>query len=301
MAIEHVSSDFPYTSHYVNVLGSNIHYIEEGEGDPILLLHGMPASSYVWRNIIPHLSTLGRCIAPDLIGMGKSDKPDIEYTIFDHIRYMTQFIEVLQLKHITLVLHGWGSLIGLFYAMQHEKNCKGLIFYESYLCSLNGNDISLPFYEQLHMLDENHYDVVEQGARFVNDMMLQSTLRLLTPEELAHYREPFLEKGSGKPLYQYLKEIPRGKEKTKVNELIADYSTWLTTSTLPKLLLYAVPGFITTITMIMWAKEHLPSLEVADIGEALHYAQETNPSVMGETMSVWLQGIEQQEEKQEKK
>jgi hypothetical protein len=107
------------------------------------------------------------------------------------------------------------------------------------------------------------------------------------------YREPFLQNGTGKPLYQYLKEMPGG-EGSKVNEIIADYSKRLTQSTLPKLLLYSLPGFVTTIGTAMWAKDHLSHLEIVDIGEELHYAQESNPESMGENISIWMQGLEQQ-------
>ena len=100
-----ISAAFPFESEYVDVLGSRMHYVEEGSGDPILFLHGQPTSSYLWRNIIPHVTDLGRCIAPDLIGFGKSDKPDIEYRFFDHARYLTEFIDVLGIENITLVLH----------------------------------------------------------------------------------------------------------------------------------------------------------------------------------------------------
>lgn len=101
-------TEFPFQSKFIEVLGSKIHYVDEGEGDPILLLHGIPTSNYLWRNVIPHLSSLGRCIAPDLIGLGKSDKPDIEYSIKDHIHYIDEFIHALQLKKIVYVLHGGG-------------------------------------------------------------------------------------------------------------------------------------------------------------------------------------------------
>ena len=125
---------------FVEVLGSKMHYLEAGEGEPILFLHGIPMSSYLWRNIIPHLAPLGRCIAPDLIGFGQSAKPDIAYTVRDHIKYIETFIETLGLKHITLVMHGWIS--GWFdYAMRHEANCKGLVFYEAF-CEANACDDS---------------------------------------------------------------------------------------------------------------------------------------------------------------
>src|ERR1700678_3022884 len=112
-----ISADFPYESQYADVYGAKMHYISQGSGNPILFLHGIPASCYVWRNVIPHLTSLGRCITPDLIGMGKSDKPDIEYSVFDQIKYIEKFIETLNLKNITLVMHGWGSVIGFDYAM----------------------------------------------------------------------------------------------------------------------------------------------------------------------------------------
>ena len=114
-------------------LGSKLHYIEQGSGDPILFLHGNPESSYIWRNIIPHLSPLGRCVAPDLIGFGKSDKPDIEYRVFDHIKYVEELIRALELKNITFVIHDWGSAIGSHYAMGNPGNVKGLAMMEAHL------------------------------------------------------------------------------------------------------------------------------------------------------------------------
>lgn len=296
MTNERISEKLTYPSKFVEVYGSKMHFIESGEGNPILFLHGIPTSSYVWRNIIPHLSTLGRCIAPDLIGFGKSDKPNIEYTIFDHIKYIDKFIETLQLKKITLVMHGWGSLIGFDYAMRNEKNCAGLVFYEAFLRSLNGDDISLPYQEQLLEFrhQENALDFVSNGAAsFIDKIIPQHIMRQLSDEEMRHYREPFLSKGAEKPLVQYLNELPSGNGKSKVDQLIADYSKKLTKSKLPKLMLYSVPGFITTIATIMWAKEHIPNLEIVDIGEELHLGQESYPQLIGETISVWLQGVEQ--------
>jgi len=295
MTNDRIADEFPYEPHTVEINGSKIHYIEKGEGDPILFLHGVPTSSYLWRNVIPHLSSLGRCIAPDLIGFGKSDKPDIEYSIFEHIKYIEKFIEELKLTRITFVLHGWGSVIGFDYAMRHEKNCKGLVFYESYLRPFTGADRSLPY--QVQLLDlksqEDQYDIIKNGIPFIETILAQASLCKLTKKELATYCEPFLQEGTGKPLYQHLQEIPHTKE-SAVNQLITNYSARLSQSQLPKLLLYSVPGFMTLIASVVWAKENFPHLEVADLGEALHFAQEVNPGLMGETISIWLQGIEQQ-------
>src|SRR5215475_1350360 len=128
-----ISADFHYTSHYIEVHGSRIHYVDEGSGDPILFLHGNPTSSYLWRNVIPHVTSWARCIAPDLIGMGKSDKPDIEYRFFDHAEYLEAFIDEMGLWNITLVVHDWGSALGFHFAMRHESIVKGLAFMEAIL------------------------------------------------------------------------------------------------------------------------------------------------------------------------
>jgi pimeloyl-ACP methyl ester carboxylesterase len=119
MTTTDISAAFPFESKYVDVLGSKMHYIDEGSGDPILFLHGQPTSSYLWRNVIPHVTDLGRCVAPDLIGFGKSDKPDVEYRFFDHAKYVFGFIEALGLEQVTLVVHDWGAGLGLYYAREH--------------------------------------------------------------------------------------------------------------------------------------------------------------------------------------
>ena len=131
MTEQQISAAFPFQSHYAEVLGSRMHYVEEGSGDPVLFLHGNPTSSYLWRNVIPHVSPLARCIAPDLIGFGRSDKPDIDYRFFDHARYVDAFIEALGLRNITLVVHDWGSALGFHYARRHESNVRGIAFMEA--------------------------------------------------------------------------------------------------------------------------------------------------------------------------
>jgi haloalkane dehalogenase len=292
---ERISEQVNLPSKFIDVFGSKMHYLEAGEGDPILFLHGIPTSSYLWRNIMPYLAELGHCIAPDLIGFGKSGKPDIEYSITDHIKYIEEFINKLKLKHITVIMHGWGSVIGFDYATRHENNCAGLVFYEAFMRSVNGDDLSLPYQEQLVTLqdDENAYDLSVNGASFVDHIIPQAIMRSLSSREMEIYREPFTAQGSGKPIRQYLKELPNGSSHSKADAIIAAYSKKLTTSQLPKLMLYSVPGFITTIATAMWAKDNIPNLEIIDIGEELHLAQESYPKLIAETISVWLQGVEQ--------
>ncbi|MEH6650596.1 MAG: alpha/beta fold hydrolase [Motiliproteus sp.] len=128
-----ISPDFPFESRFISVSGSNIHYVEQGTGDPVLLVHASPTSSYLWRNVIPYVSDNKRAVALDLIGMGKSDKPDISYTFGDHYDYMEGFIDRLQLKNITLVLHDWGAALGFEYARRHPENVNGIVFMEGLL------------------------------------------------------------------------------------------------------------------------------------------------------------------------
>ena len=134
---QEISSDFPYESKFVEVFGSKMHYIEEYKNDTdpnqttFLFLHGNPTSNYLWRNIVPYVEGQGRAIAPDLIGMGKSDKPKIEYTFKDHIKYLDEFIRQMETDSIILVLHDWGSALGFHYAYRNQDKIKGIVFMEA--------------------------------------------------------------------------------------------------------------------------------------------------------------------------
>lgn len=281
-------------SHFVSVLGSKMQYREAGNGDPILFLHGMPTSSYVWRRIIPVLAPNARCIAPDLIGMGQSDKPDIEYRVFDHIQYIDAFINTLKLKNITLVLHGWGSVIGLDYARRHETNIKGIAFYESHLQPVtHWNQLSLPMQQFTTLLNRQgtSYRAIIKQNYFIEKLLPRSVIRELTEEEMAHYRAPFPTPDSRKPLWQYLKDLPIGKGPADVVTLISEYSNWLQKTNVPKLLLYAIPGFMTSMENVQWARQHLSNLELAGIDDALHLAQESVPDVFSDALMKWHQKL----------
>lgn len=288
--LNEISSEFPFESKYIDLLGSQLHYVEEGEGDPILFLHGVPTSSYLWRNIIPQLSDKARCIAVDLIGFGKSGKPDIEYTIQDHIQYIEAFIDKLQLKNITLVLHAWGSVIGFDIAMRHPEKFKAIAFLESHIRPPTTRDmISLPVQELAMVLssDDAGYDVIMNSNYYVNKVLPGGVLRTLSEDEMKNYREPFDAPGSCQPIWQFLQELPLGDEQTSAVPIIEAYSQKLQESDLPKLMMYGIPGFLTTIDTVIWARDHFPNLELVDIGDALHYAQESNPEVIGSALREW--------------
>jgi len=289
-----ISPDFPYESYYLEVEGSKLHYIEMGEGNPILFLHGNPTSSYLWRNIIPHVTPLGRCIALDLIGMGKSDKPDIEYRFFDHVKYVEGFIRAMELQDITLVLTDWGSALGFHYASRHDDNVKGMAFMEAILKPVASweemDEGSRQMFQALRTPGLG-WDLVVNQNIFVEQALPGSIVRPLTEAEMTHYREPFTDPASRKPIWRWPNEIPIAGEPADVVEAVEAYNRWLKTTELPKLLLYATQGAVTTASEVEWCKQHLKNLTVADVGQGIHYLQEDNPHRIGSELASWYQTL----------
>ena len=221
-----ISTEFPFRSNF-EVHGSKIHYIDEGKGEPILFLHGNPTSSYLWRNIIPHLTDKARCIAPDLIGMGKSDKPDIEYRFFDHAKYVEGFIEKMKLKDITLVVHDWGSGLGFHYAMRNEDKIRGIAFMESILFPLESWDMfpteSRKIFQSFRTPDVG-WDMIVNQNLFIEEILRKQIVRRLTEEEMTHYREPFRKPEYRKPVWRWPNEIPiEGKPEDVTVNIIRNF------------------------------------------------------------------------------
>ncbi len=223
------TEDFLFTSKYVNVHGSRMHYIEAGtQGPTVLFIHGLPTWSYLWRNIIPGVSQHARCFALDLIGLGRSDKPDLTYSLADHIRYVEGFIEALGLKEVVLVMHAWGSTIGFDVASRQEKNIRGLAFLEAHLRPPQSWDmVSLPVQEisSVLALEDGGYDQVMHKNLFIEKILPRGIMRRLTEKEKMYYEEPFTQPGSCLPLWQYLQEIPVFQnDKKEILDRMADYS-----------------------------------------------------------------------------
>jgi len=288
-----IPTEFPFESKFIAVDGSKIHYVEQGSGNPILFLHGMATSNYIWRNIIPALSPYGRCIAPDLIGMGKSDKPKIAYRVFDYIKYLEGFIQALDLRNITLVLHGWSSLAGFDYARNHENNIKALAFVESYIRLLNMEMLTMPAQELFSLLKHPQYGykAIIEDNYILTKVLPAIILRKLSPMELEHYTSAFPTTESRKLLWQYIQDLPIEEGPADVKELVSQNSAWLQKTNLPKLLLYAIPGFITPMSNVDWASKHLTYLTVKDLGEAYHCPQETNPFAFREALLEWYKQL----------
>ena len=278
---------------YETISGAKMHYLEAGDNSlpTLVLIHGMPTSSYLWRRVIPLLEQDCHCVAPDLMGMGRSDKPNIDYRIFEHIDYFERFIEQKGLKDIILVLHGWGSVVGFEYARRHPENVRGLIFYEAHIRPVTEwNMLSLPVQQFAALLTRQgaSYRAVMKQNYLVEKLLPQGMMQKLTPAEMDAYRQPFKTIESRKPLWQYIQDLPLGKGPDDVIELIDTYSTWLQQANIAKLMLYAVPGFITTIETVAWAQEKLHNLTLVALDDALHFAQETMPQEFAEAISKWL-------------
>lgn len=297
IAEPNISPDYPYKSHYLDVFGSKMHYIDEGSGETILLLHGNPTWSYLWRNVIPHLKPLGRCIAPDLIGYGRSDKPNIEYRWFDHVRYLEEFIAKMDLKNVTLVLHDQGSGLGFHYAMHHQNNVKGIAFFEAIVRPYAWNQFSTPEFREIFRSfrtggigGEGWKLIVEQNF-FIEVLLPQAAGRPLTDVEMNYYREPFRDQQSRLPVWRFPNETPIGGEPADVWSAVSEYSKRLQKSDLPKLMLYAEPGALLTSENVDWCRRNIRNLSSVFLGPGSHFLQESCPHRIGQEVAKWYRSL----------
>ena len=192
-AEKNIKADFNFKSNYVEVLGSKMHYVEEGQGETIVLLHGNPTSSYLWRNIIPTLAKTHRVIAPDLIGMGKSDKPELDYMFQDHSKYFKAFLKAVDVKNVTLVFHDWGGAIGLDYYRGAPDNVKRLVIMEAVIRPIYWKDadfVTTMIFKKLRDEKEGHQLIVEENY-FVEKLLPMMSGRKLSEQEMNYYRAPY--------------------------------------------------------------------------------------------------------------
>jgi haloalkane dehalogenase len=289
-----ISAEFPFESKYLEIKESKIHYVEEGEGNPILFLHGNPTSNYLWRNIIPHLSSQGRCIAPDLIGMGKSDKPDIDYGFHDTFEYLDAFIKKLDLKNVTLILHDWGSGMGFHYANLNRDNVKAIAFMEAMYDAPTTFDMPSSVKIALKMMRTPGLGwlMVQVANIFITKMLQDMILRKLTKEEMEYYAAPYPTIKSRKPLLQWPLAVPFDGNKPKdVAKAISSWHEWLMNSEIPKLFFYVSPGVGIKEKDVKIIMDNMKNLKSIDLGKGLHFIQEDYPHEIGEELSKWYQQI----------
>lgn len=284
----------PLSKSYATVHGKRMAYHETGEGDAIVFLHGNPTSSYLWRNIIPHLAGMGRCIAPDLIGQGDSDKLDDtspgSYRFVDHRRYLDGLLDQLDLgDNITLVIHDWGSALGFDWANRHRDRVAGIAFMEAIVRPVTWDEwpeaatgifqgFRSPAGEEM---------VIEKNL-FVEAVLPASILRPLSPEEHDEYRRPFVEPEHRRPTLTWPREIPLAGEPADVVEIVQRYADWLSASDLPKLFVNADPGAILTGPQREFVRGWPNLTEVTVAGN--HFIQEDSPHEIGAAIAEWLPG-----------
>jgi haloalkane dehalogenase len=285
----------PTPKNHVTIDGSSIAYIQTGDGDPIVFLHGNPTSSYMWRNVIPRVAHLGRCLAPDLIGMGDSDKlPNSgpsSYTFAEHQHYLDRWFDhVAGTSAVTLVLHDWGSALGFDWARRHPEAVRGIAYFEAIVRPLDWSDLgpARPIFEALRspagermVLDDNF---------FVETLMPSGVMNPLSADVLAEYRRPFTKPGEGRrPTLTWAREIPIDGKPANMAATVAGYSRWMANTPIPKLFLNGDPGAV----LVGAARDHCRQWPNQTENTVLgnHLLTEDSADPIGRHLAAWLSAI----------
>ena len=279
----------------IDVLGKTMAYVEMGEGAPIVFQHGNPTSSYLWRNIMPHVQHLGRCIALDLIGMGDSDKLEDSgperYTFRDHYKYWSAALDALRIEsNVTLVVHDWGSALGFHWANEHRAAVRGICYMEAIVRPVTWAewpDAARGVFQGFR--SEAGEEMVLEKNVFVERVLPGSILRNLTNEEMAVYRRPYLDPGEGRrPTLTWPRQIPIEGEPADVVAIAQSYADWLAECDVKKLFINAEPGAILTGPQREFCRKWPNQTEVTVKGN--HFIQEDSPDQIGAALAEWMQG-----------
>jgi haloalkane dehalogenase len=294
-----ISAAFPYQKQRRQVLGRQMAYVEVGEsaGDPIVLLHGNPTSSYLWRNVLPHLQPRGRCLAPDLIGMGDSDKlPESgpgAYRFVAHRRSLDALLDALGVhERVTLVVHDWGSALGFDWANRHRDAVKGIAYLEAIVRPVTWDEFPEAYRPDFRALrSEAGEAMVLRDNFFVERVLPAGILRTLSAAELAEYRRPFAEPGEGRrPTLTWPREIPIEGEPADVAAIVAAYADWLATSGVPKLFVKGEPGaLLASGELVDFVRGWPAQAEVTVAG--IHFLQEDAPDAIGRAIAGWMETL----------
>ena len=281
----------------IQVLGKTIAYREMGDGDPIVLLHGNPTSSYLWRDVMPALAPLGRVIAPDLIGHGDSDKlpasdGDDRYSFTTSYRYLDGLFQALGItEKVTLVIHDWGSALGFHWAQKHPDAVRGIAYMEAVVMPLPTWD---DWPEKARGIFQGFRspkgeDLILNRNLFIEAVLPSSIMRPLTDEEMATYRAPFADAPDRQVMLNWPREIPIAGEPPHMVALVQSYADWLAQSTIPKLFINADPGSILVGAQRDFCRTWPNQTEVTVKG--LHFVQEDSGADIGRAVALWLQDI----------
>jgi haloalkane dehalogenase len=276
----------PHPRQRARVLDTEMAYVDTGAGDPVVFLHGNPTSSYLWRNVIPHVQPSARCLAPDLVGMGDSGKAPVgSYRFVDHARYLDAWLESLALRRVTLVVHDWGSALGFHWARRHPDRVRGLVYMEALVRPVTWDEWPEAARKVFQaMRSPAGEEMVLVKNVFVERILPASVLRGLTEAEMAVYRRPYLEPGeSRRPTLTWPRQIPIAGEPPDVVAIVDGYGRWLATSDLPKLFVNAEPGTILTGPQREFCRTWPNQEEVTVRGS--HFIQEDSPREIGEAVA----------------
>ena len=281
----------PHPRQRAAVLDSEIAYVDTGRADgrPIVFLHGNPTSSYLWRNVIPHLAELGRCLAPDLIGMGESGKaPAGDYDFATHARYLDAWLAGLELREAVLVVHDWGSALGFDWAHRHPDRVAGIAYMEALVSPVTWEDWperSRKFFQSLR--SPAGEELVLERNLFIERLLPGAVQRTLSEAEMAVYRKPYLEPGEARrPTLTWPRQIPISGEPAEVVAIVEAYSQWLAKSDMPKLFVNADPGAILIGAQRELCRGWPNQTEVTVPG--LHFIQEDSPHLIGQAVAEFV-------------
>jgi haloalkane dehalogenase len=272
----------------LKVLDVEFSYIDIGKGDPIVFLHGNPESAYIWRNVIPHVAEMGRILAPDLIGFGRSGKsPTQSYKFSDHVRYLDAWFDALGLtRDITLVVHDWGSALGFHRAARFPDQIKAVVYMESIAVVRDWSDFGTNAVMFKAFRSPKGEEMVLDGNFFVEKGLPRFVMRTLSEQEMAVYRAPFAKREDRLPTLVFPREIPIEGEPADVSAVVNSYGEWLAQSDVPKLFINADPGVVMTGRNRDFARTWKNQTEVTVKG--LHCIQEDSPHEIGSAIAQFL-------------
>jgi haloalkane dehalogenase len=274
------------------VLDSTIHYEDSGDGTPFVFLHGNPGSSYLWRNVIAGMGTGGRRLAPDLIGMGRSGKPDLAYDFADHARYLDAWFDALELDDVVLVGHDWGGALAFDWAARHPERVRGIAFLESIVKPMAWDDLSPQARQRSEAIRTPGVgeDLVLDQNLFVRTAFTGGVLTPVADDDLDTYLAPYPTPESRRPILAWARQMPLGGDPAELVARIEDYDTWLAASTeVPKLLMTfeGSPTLLIGPELADWCANHIAALEVVACGPAGHHAPEDRPVEIAAAITAW--------------
>ncbi|MDH4022296.1 MAG: haloalkane dehalogenase [Gammaproteobacteria bacterium] len=280
----------------IKVLDRTIACTDEGAGEPIIFLHGNPTSSYLWRNVLPHLLPYGRCVAPDLVGMGESDKlPDSgpgTYRFADHYRYLSALLAQLGLgANVTLVLHDWGSALGFHWARENAERIAGIAYMEALVRPVTWAEWPAPSRGIFQgMRSEKGEELVLRKNVFIERILPGSVMRRLSDGEMDAYRKPFTTPGEDRrPMLTWPRELPIEGEPADVVAVVQQYADWMSSNRIPKLFINAEPGAILVGAPREFCRSWPNQTEVTVQG--IHFIQEDSPHEIGAALAAWIGGL----------